>query len=246
MRPARRAAAIALGAVLCGDVVHAAGTFRVRLQGFGSSLEQTVGGIPGVTLAAAEGAYELLVVRDDAGFKLFHPSGDEIASYEPARLADVLKRVSRQVAVQGLIDLTFTGQDFNVTLEIPGNRGFLKEGEPFTIEFSAERDSHLLLLDVDVEGYVSVLYPFDAQEARPARKGRVPASGELRVSPPFGTEYLKLVAFQDKPPGFDRWMGKSDRQLAGPEVAELLRMIASASGSKAQARLKVVTRGPGG
>jgi caspase domain-containing protein/uncharacterized protein DUF4384 len=224
------------------------GTLRVRLQGLGSPLAQTIGGIPGVTLAPAAGAYDLLVVQDDAGFKLLHPSGDEIASYEPAQLAEVLKRVSRQVAVQGLIDLTFPDQDFNVTLEIPGNRGFLKQGEPFTIEFSAEKDSHVLLVDVDGEGYVSVLYPFDAAEARPVRKGRVPASGELRVSPPFGTDFLKLVAFQEKPPGFDRWMGKSDQHFApaGPEVAELLRMVKGAKGSKAQARLKVVTRGPAG
>jgi hypothetical protein len=163
-------------------------------------------------------------------------------------LAEVLKRVSRQVAVQRLIDLTFPDQDFNVTLEIPGDRGFLRQGEPFTIEFSAEKDSHVLLVDVDGEGYVSVLYPFDAAEARPVRQGRVPASGELRVSPPFGTDFLKLLAFQEKPVGFDRWMGRSGQHFAptGQEVTELLRMITGAKGSRAQARLKVVTRGPGG
>jgi hypothetical protein len=224
------------------------GTFRVKLQGLAPPIAATLGGIPGVTVALDEGAYDLLVVQDDAGFKLFHPSGDQMAAYGPAQLAEVLKRVSRQAAVQGLIDLTFPDQDFNATLEIPGNRGFLTQGEPFTIEFSAEKDSHVLLFDVDAEGYLSVLYPFDAGEARPLRQGRVPASGELRVSPPFGTDYLKLVAFQEKPPGFDRWMGGNDRRLAptGPEVVELLRMITSAKGSKAQARLKVVTRGPGG
>jgi hypothetical protein len=224
------------------------GTHRVKLQGLPPALAQTVGGIPGVTLAASDGPCDLLVAQDESGFKLFHPSGDEIASYEPAQLAEVLKRVSRQAAVQALVDLTFPDQDFNVTLEIPGNRGFLRQGEAFTIDFSAERDSHVLLVDVDGQGYVSVLYPFDAAEARPVRHGRVPASGELRVSPPFGTDFLKLVAFQEKPAGFDRWMGRSDQHFAptGPEVAELLRMIRGAKGSRAQARLKVVTRGPGG
>ena len=89
MRPgARRAAALALGTVLCADAVHAVdGSFRVKLQGLTPALAQTVGGIPGVTLAATEGPYDLLLTQDDAGFKLFHPSGDEIASYEPAQLA---------------------------------------------------------------------------------------------------------------------------------------------------------------
>lgn len=200
-----------------------------------------------MTVTTGAGAYELLVVQDGQGFKLVHPSGDEIATFEPSQLAEVLKRISRQVAVQALIDLKFPDQDFNATVEIPGNRGFLKQGEPFTIEFSAERDSHVLLVDIDNEGYVSVLYPFSAEEARPVRKGRVPSSGELKVSPPFGTDYVKVVAFQEKPAGFDRWMGASGQHFSptGPELAQLLRMITTAKGSKAQARLKVVTRGAG-
>ena len=122
-----------------------------------------------MTVTTGAGAYELLVVQDGQGFKLVHPSGDEIATFEPSQLSEVLKRISRQVAAQALIDLKFPDQDFNATVEIPGNRGFLKQGEPFTIEFSAERDSHVLLVDIDNEGYVSVLYPFSAEEARPVR-----------------------------------------------------------------------------
>jgi hypothetical protein len=220
----------------------------VKLQGLAPPLATTIGGLPGVTVIAGAGAYDLLVAQSAEGFKLVHPSGDDLASYEPSQLAEVLKRVSRQVALQGLIDLKFEAQDFNATLEIPGNRGFLKQGEPFTIAFSAEQDSYVLLVDIDSEGYVSVLYPFDAEEARPVRKGRVPATGELKVSPPFGTDYLKVVAFQERPDGFERWMGASGKHFAptGPEVAQLLRMITTAKGSKAQARLKVVTRRPRG
>jgi hypothetical protein len=224
------------------------GSFRVKIQGLAPALAATITGIPGVTVTSGAGAYDLLVVHDDQGFKLVHPSGDEIGTYEPSQIAEVLQRISRQVAVQTLIDLRFPDQDFNATVEIPGNRGFLKQGEPFTIAFSAERDSHVLLMDIDSQGYVSVLYPFDAEEARPVRKGRVPASGELKVTPPFGTDYVKIVAFQEKPVGFDHWMGASGQHFSptGPELASLLRMITTAKGSKAQARVKVVTRGPGG
>jgi hypothetical protein len=43
-------------------------------------------------------------------------------------------------------------------------------------------------------------------------------------------------------------MGASGQHFSptGPELASLLRMITTAKGSKAQARVKVVTRGPGG
>jgi len=226
----------------------APGSFRVKLQGVAPALADTVSGMPGVSVVSGGGAYDLLVVQNDQGFKLVHPSGDELAGYDSSQLAEVLKRISRQAALQGLIDLRFPDQPFNATLEIPGHRGFLREGEPFAIDFAAERDSHVLLMDIDSDGFVSVLYPFDAAEARPVRKGRVPATGELKVSPPFGTDYLKMIAFEEKPAGFDQWMGASGKHFAptGPELGQLLRMITTAKGGKAQARLKVVTRGPGG
>jgi hypothetical protein len=221
---------------------------RVSLQGVAPPVADALSGLPGVALAGADESYDLRITQDEGGFKLLHPAGDEIAAYGPDELAEVLKRVSRQVAVQGLIDLTFPEQDFAVTLEIPGRRGSLKEGEAFTIEFTAERDCHVLLFDVDRDGYLSVLYPFDAEEARAVRSGRVPATGELHASPPFGTDYLKLVAFEVKPAGFEKWQGRNDQHFAptGPEITQLLRMITSAKGSKAQTGLKVVTRGPRG
>jgi len=68
------------------------------------------------------------------------------------------------------------------------------------------------------------------------------------VSPPFGTDYVKMIAFQEEPAGFAEWMGASGKHFAptGPELGRLLRMITTARGGKAQARLKLVTRGPGG
>ena len=225
----------------------AAGSFRVKLQGVSPALADTVSGLPGVAMVSGDGAYDLLLARDEQGFKLAHPSGDVLASYDPSQLAEVLKRISRQVALRSLIELRFPDQPFNATVEIPGNRGFLREGEPFTIDFTAERASHVLVVDIDNEGFVSVLYPFDAGEARPVRKGRVPSTGDLKVGPPFGTDYVKLFAFEEKPAGFDQWLGASGKHFppTGPELGQLLRMITTARGGKAQARLKVVTRGAG-
>jgi len=238
-----------LAAVLLAAVpAHAAGAFRVKLQGLGAAIAGTVSGMPGVAVVAGDGDYDMLIVQGDDGFRLTHPSGDPIASYGPARWPEVLKRISRQAAVQGLIDLEFADQAFKATIAAPGNRGSLQEGEPFAIEFSVDRDSHVLLLDVDAEGYVSVLYPSDAAEARPVRQGRVPATGELKVSPPFGTDYVKLIAFEEKPEGFDQWTGQSGKPFSptSPELGRLLRMIKDAKGGKAQARLKLVTRGRSG
>ena len=214
----------------------------VKLLEIAPTVAARVAALPGVRLVTGSGPYDILLTQGPLGFKLYHPSGDELASYPAGDEASVLERVARQVAVQALVDLAYPDQRFNVTVEVPGNRGFLSEHEPFVIDFAAERDSHVLLFDIDAGGTVSVLYPFSRDEARALRRGRIPpAPDSLRVSPPFGTEYLKIVAFVEKPPDFDRWIGAHFAPTA-PQLEELLRMLRSAGGAKSQARLKIVTR----
>jgi hypothetical protein len=220
-------------------------SLRVQTVEVAPDVARRIGATPGVTLTSGPAAYDLLVTQGPLGFKLYHASGDELASYGAGEAAQVVERVARQVSVQELVNLSYPDQDFNATVDIPGNRGFLREGERFVIDFSGEKDSHVLLFDIDSGGTVSVLYPFTKAEARPVRKGRIPLPPDsLRVSPPFGTEYLKIVAFVEKPAGFDRWIEASFSPTR-PELYELLKMLKTARGKKAQGRLKVVTRAAG-
>jgi len=218
---------------------------RVKVLEIEPAVTARIAALPGVRLVSGPGPYDILLTQGPLGFKLYHASGDELASYPISDAAAVVERVARQVAVQALVDLTYDDQDFNVTLAIPGNRGFLKEQEPFVFDFSVETDAHVLLFDVDSGGTVSVLYPFSAREARPVRRGRVPSPPDvLRVSPPYGTECLKIVAFAEKPSGFDRWI-EASFSATSPKLVELLTMLRTARGRRAQARLKVVTRAAG-
>src|SRR4029079_6942831 len=85
-----------LAVLLAAVLAHAAGAFRVKLRGLPAAIAGTVSGMPGVAVVAGDGDYDMLVVQGDDGFRLTHPSGDPIASYEPARWPEVLKRISRQ------------------------------------------------------------------------------------------------------------------------------------------------------
>jgi hypothetical protein len=213
-----------------------AGSFRVRLEKVPAPVAQKIRAARGVTVT--DGGYDLMVALEGDTYTLFHGSGDVLASFPGAATQEVVERVSRQVAVQELIDLTFPAQDFNVTVSIPGDRGFLIRNAQFSIEFASDKDAYILLLTVDNAGKVGVLYPYEVSELVPARKG---GFSDVKVSPPFGTEYLKVFAFREKPQGFDKWRDAKFLPT-GPELGQLLQMIRTARGSKAQGRLKVVTR----
>lgn len=217
---------------------------RVRLEGVAPALADQIRATSGLALVQDRN-YDVLVAQDREGFKLFHGSGDVLASFGAQETEAVKERLRRQAAVQALLDFKFTPQDFNVSVSIPGNRGVLRRGEPFTIDVSSEQRSTLLLLDVDPSGYVGVLFPFKEAELAPTASIRVPPPpDELKVSPPLGTEYLKLFAFRERPAGIERWL-KASFPASDPKLQELLDWLKGTRGSRASDRLKVVTREPG-
>jgi len=221
--------------------VAAPGPLRVRLEGVSSEVESRVSALQGVERASADGVYDVLLALEDGAYRLYHGSGDVLASYSVGQSDEAVERVAREVKVRRLLDLRFEKQDFNVSVSIPGHRGFLTRDEQFSIELAAEAEAHLLLLNVDSQGHVSVLYPFEPEELRATRAASVGAPEELRVSPPFGTEHLKLFAFRQKPPGLEHWIEASFSPL-DPQLDRLIEQVSAAPGSKAEGRLKLVTR----
>ena len=96
------------------------------------------------------------------------------------------------------------------------------------------------MLDFDPAGAVHVLYPYDQTELQPLAPGvsRV-IGGKYRVLWPFGTETLKLFAFDHKPVGLEAIMGKQDLDPGSPLFVTLEKMVGirSRASSSASARL---------
>jgi hypothetical protein len=219
----------------------AEGDLRVKVDGAPEAVAKKVKGLKGVAVVDG-GAYDVLIAPGKEGLTIFHASGDVIAALGSSATPDaVAARLQKQLAVRALVDLKFDDQDFNVTVRVPGNRGFLRKGDPFTIEAEAEREAVFLLIDVDTSGHVSVLLPYNEAEMAPQHKLRVPPEPDaLRVSPPYGTEYLKVFAFRQKPAGLDKWM-KESFDATDPKLGKLVEWLRGIKGGRASDRLKVVT-----
>ncbi len=174
----------------------------------------------------------------DGRVALYHRSGDRIAGGFAPRSQALLRRIARQAQVQALIDLAYPRQDFDLDLDLAGRSGYLYRDQPFEIAAGTDRSAVLVLLNIDKAGTVSVLYPASAAEMRPTRT----LYERFEVIPPYGTEYLKLLAFRHPPDGLDRWLRRKVDAL-DPQFDELVELFLRAAGDRAQARLKVVTVG---
>ena len=211
---------------------------RVRVGAGLQHLRRQIEALPRVQVVTA-GAYHISIERQaDGRLAVVHASGDHIAGGYRERSPQLLERISRQVQIQALIDLSYPRQDVDLTLELSDGGGFLYHDQRFDIAARAERPSFLLLLNIDKSGAVTVLYPIRGSEVAPTTGLRE----TFEVVAPYGTEYLKLFAFRRAPPGLQNWRGRKLDALA-PEFEELLKLLRDPATARAQTRLKIVTVG---
>jgi len=194
-----------------------AGTLHVHIEAQGQgALRSQLATLPGITLT--EGAYDVLVTPEGAGYTLYLSGGDKLCSVSTA--ADVAVRLTRYANVRELVQLTNPRQAFNVRLrtgDYAGKTVFF-EGDRVDLTIESEREAALLLVNIDPQGYVNAI-----ESAVTPRTPCVLTNVGV-VEEPLGTEYFKLFAFPRKVPGLAQFTNTL-LDPAGGEIAMLLALI---------------------
>jgi hypothetical protein len=167
---------------------------------------------------------DLIIERKGEDILLISAAGDQIQHINSATDDQLLERIQRQVWVQNLVDLTYPEQSFNVSLNLLGPRegGYLMAGESFGVTIRLEKPAYLLLLNISPAGKINVIYPYFKKEIK-----KFPADIPLRlanlgaIKKPFGIEYLKVFAFQQKPEQLHEFLNKSN-VLPGSDLIQTL------------------------
>jgi hypothetical protein len=84
------------------------------------------------------------------------------------------------------------------------------------VRVTPERDCWLLVVNVDVQGNVYVIYPHKPGDLRRIPAGETVTAVQMEAAPPLGTEIIQVFGFSDKPEGYDTLPGTvllKDRQL---------------------------------
>jgi hypothetical protein len=187
-----------------------AGALKVRLDGVSAALRTQIAALNGVSIVDKEG--DLVLRQSGDKVQLQGPAGDPIAATTAAD-----PHVVQRIAAQAWLNRTLPPRDDHLGLRAdtdPVSRGnTYVQCESFVFEVRLQKPAFVMLLDLDSQGNLTVLYPSTPLERRmvPARQATaIPGADpkdHILVLPPFGTDLVSVLAFEKQPAFFPELTG---------------------------------------
>jgi len=217
---------------------------HVRLEKVGAALRARIAAIPGVSIVEAGG--DLALRQTGEQVQLMGPAGDPVST-AAANDPSLLKRIAAQAWLNRAIPRG--GEKLGLRADTdPGSRGntYVK-CESFVFEVRLQKPAYVMLLDLDSEGNLTVLYPAGPLERRVVPSGVATAipgadpKDHIVVTPPFGTDLVTVLAFEQQPAFFVELTGAQRFATDGNRADALARGLASAAGAISVRQITVNT-----
>jgi hypothetical protein len=183
--------------------------------------------------------WDIKAVSQNDRFLLYDAGGIQL-NEAPMSPEKALARLRAEPLLEQLSDLRYCQQRFNVQLgSDQPDRGRYLQGQ--TITFSAKLDggAYLLVIDIDQEGGVTVIYP-SSTAARPLPAGKTVLT-KTEVLGPFGVDLIKAFAFESKPEGFDGFLAPLTLPPGDPRLTALLSMVKTDGPDRSETKIGLIT-----
>jgi len=184
------------------------GKVRVKLDFDDIALTARIRALDGIEISNTD--FDLRVTRDHDRYSLIHGSGTLIREYFREELAALIERIRLQPQVKALADYQIPKQPFNIALRIdPPAKEVFHIGDKQYMYLTPDVESYLMLVNIDIQGRVTVIYPMEKAQTEPIASHHEVQCVQTEIEAPVGTEYLKAFAFRQQPKDFASWAGRS-------------------------------------
>ena len=217
---------------------------HVRLESVSPALRTRIAALGGVTIVDKDG--DLTLSQSGTQAQLKGPAGDPIVS-TAASDPNLLKRIAAQAWLNRAIP---SGNDsLGLRAETdPGSRGnTYVQCESFVFEVKLQRPAYVMLLDLDSQGDLTVLYPTSASERQIVPSGAARAipgadpKDHIVVTAPFGTDQVTVLGFEKQPGFFVELTGAQRFATDSPRADSLAKGLASITGAVSVQKITVNT-----
>jgi Caspase domain/Domain of unknown function (DUF4384) len=224
---------------------------RVKLETPDPQLQARLRTIANVQLSTDP--YDLLIRAENGEWKIYDRSSTLLQVIRLREPDKVAAGVGAYGVLSHLRDWSNPGQHFNVKLDVepehaPGYDRFrttFRINERATFRIATEKPAYLLLLDINKDGRISVLFPGPDEKERAVQPANHPVEFAVPVTAPAGADQLKLIGFIDRPADWDSWAcsakGCPEFDANDPRMMKLMSML-NVNSATAEASLRVITQ----
>ncbi len=219
-------------------------TLHLRLESVTAALKARVASLHGVAIVEQGGDMTLRQNADQA--QLFGPAGDPIVSTAAAD-PNLIRRIAAQVWLNRVLPARNDSLGLRAETD-PGSRGnTYVQCESFVFEVRLQQPAYVMLLDLDSEGNLTVLYPTRASERQVVQAGApraIPGTepkDRILVTAPFGTDQVAVLAFERLPDFFADLTGVQRFAADGSRAEALAKGLGVAAGALSVQQITVRT-----
>ncbi len=221
-----------------------AGALRLQLESVSAALKTKIAALSGVTIVERDG--DMSLRQNGEQVQLAGPAGDPIV-LSTAGDPKLLRRIAAQAWLNRVLPVGDASLGLRAETD-PGSRGnTYVQCESFVFEVRLQKSAYVMLLDLDSEGNLTVLYPTRAAERQIIAGGApraIPGADpkdRILVTAPFGSDQVAVLAFERRPDFFADLTGVRRFTAEGSRAAALAQGIASAAGAVGVQQLTVHT-----
>ncbi len=219
-------------------------TVHVRLEAVSPALRASIANLNGVAIVDRDG--DLTLSQTGGQVQLKGPAGDPILS-TTADDSKLIKRIAAQVWLNRALPVGSDRLGLRAETD-PGSRGnTFVQCESFVFEVHLQKSAYVMLLDLDPQGNLSVLYPTRASERQIVTKGApraIPGADpkdHILVTAPFGSDQVSVLAFEQMPAFFAGLTGAQHFGTDSSRADELAKGLAGAAGAVSVRQIAVNT-----
>jgi hypothetical protein len=217
---------------------------HVRLHAVSRELQTKVAAVNGV--AIVEQGEDLTVRQQGNRVELLGPAGDPILTTN-ASDSNLIRRIAAQVWFKRVMPAGVDRLGLRTETD-PGSRGnTYVECETFVFEVRLQKAAYIMVLDMDSQGNLSVLYPTRAAERQVVAPGKPRAipdedpKDRIVVRPPFGSDQVAVVAFEEMPAFFAELTDAEHFDTTSSRAASLARGLRMAGDAVSVQQMTVNT-----
>jgi hypothetical protein len=208
-------------------------TVKVKLETVTTALRAKISALSDV--AIVESGSDMTVRQSGSQIQLLGPAGDPIVTTTASD-----PNLLRRLAAQAWLNRTIPAGSAELGLRAetdPGSRGnTFVQCESFVFEVRLQKPAYVMLLDLDPQGYLTVLYPTRASERQIVEGGSpraIPSADpkdHILVTAPFGSDQVTVLAFAQAPAFLADQSGAQRFAIDDGRAESMAKGLAGASG----------------